>query len=324
MPNSVLSIGSINADMVFRMDRAVRSGETVLAQGFLQTSGGKAANRAVQARRLGLRSRLFGCVGDDDLAGLALRGPTSEAVDVGGVGVAPGPTAVAAILVDESGEKAIALAGNANDSWPPDYAARLADTIAAADPGGVVAADLEVPPSTLTEVLRMAQDQGRPVVLDPSPPDRVRPDLWPCIHHVTPNAAEAGQLTGIDVTSATSAEAAGAELVARGARAAHVKLPWGGCVSVDAAGASHWEPPEVEVVDATGAGDAFAGALAAALAAGREPPGAARLAVAASTCSVGGLGSQESYADQSELERMERQVRQLPLRAGASPAAPQR
>lgn len=304
----VISVGSINADLVFSVERALRPGETLLSRDFLRTSGGKGANRAVQARRLGARARLFGCVGDDDLADRALAGPGSADVDVGGVGVASGPTGAAAILVEESGEKSIALAANANDSWPPDYAAGLADAVTAAPSGTIVAADLEVPALALGEVLRVAAERDLRVVLDPSPPDRVTPDLWSCVDHVTPNPNEAGRITGIEVTSVASAEAAGAELVARGARVAYVKLRSGGCVAVDAAGATVHEPPDVHVVDATGAGDAFAGTLAVGLAEGRPPPDAARLAVAAAACSVGRHGSQESYGNRSELERLARQV----------------
>ena len=312
----VLSLGSINADFSFPVERAARSGGTVVAGELLRTSGGKAANRAVQACRLGVPARLFGCVGDDDLASQARTGPASAGVDIAGVGVAPGPTGVAAILVEPSGEKSITLAPGANDSWPAEHAAGVAEALAAAPSEAVVAADLEATPGALREVLRLTADRGLVVVLDPSPPDRMPAEMWSAVDHVTPNADEARRLTGVEVTSLESAAEAGAELVARGAHVAYVKLGSGGCVVVDADGAVAYEVPDVPVVDATGAGDGFAGALGAGLARGWPPVECAVVAVSASACSVGRRGSQESYAGRDEVERMARRVRPSTL-AGA-------
>jgi ribokinase len=311
----LISIGSINADFLFSVRRGVRPGETLLAGAFLRTSGGKAANRAVQACRLGVPARLFGCVGDDDLAALALAGPVAAGVDVGPVGQAPGPTGTAAILVEESGDKTIVLAANANDAWPSGYKATVAEAIASCPPESVMTCDLEVAPGAPHEAIRAAAGHGLTVVVDPSPADRADPELWPLVDHVTPNANEAAGLTGISVDSVESAAAAGTHLVKAGAGTAYVKLSTGGCVVVeDGADPVVCEAPEVRMIDATGAGDSFAGTLAARLEEGRSPADAARWAVAASTWSVGRRASQESYGTTEELNALAQQVRPRPLR----------
>lgn len=311
----VLSVGSVNADMMFLVHGPAQAAKTGLARGLLRLSGGKAANRAVQAVRLGADAQLFGSVGDDDLAGQALAGPTSAGVDVSGVEVTQGATGVAAILVDDHGEKSITWAANANDAWPTGYAARVREAVAAAPAGSVLTCDLEVTIGALEVVLQTAGRQRIPVVLDPSPPERAKTVLLALAHHVTPNANEAGDLARLHVDSPAVALTAGREIVARGAGAAYVKLRGGGCVVVERgdAGGLVLESPEVPVLDATGAGDAFAGALAVALAEHHSPAQAAAWAVAASTCSVGRRGSQESYAGRDEIERIAEQIRRTPL-----------
>ena len=312
----VLSVGSINADHLFSVQRVIRSGETLLAGGFWRVPGGKAANRAVQARRLGAAAQLWGCIGDDDLADLALAGPSSAGVDVASVGVAPGPTGAAAILVEAGGEKSIVLAANANDDWPSGYGARVAEATASAPGGSVLTCDLEVTPGAPQAAITAA-GPGLTVLVDPSPAGRAEPDLWSRVDHVTPNANEAATLTGIEVDSATTAAAAGTRLVEAGVGAAYVKLPTGGCVVVQASGDDViCDAPEVPVMDATGAGDSFAGAVAVALGLGHPPEDAARWGVAASAWSVGWRGSQESYAGREQLEAMVRRVRRRRLSAG--------
>ena len=309
----ILSVGSINVDFLFSVERSLCPGETLLAQGFLRTSGGKAPNRAVQACRLGASARLLGCVGDDELAQFALAGPAAAGVDIAAVAVT-GPTGVSAILVEESGEKSIVLAANANDAWPSDYSTRVAEAMTSPPSRSVLACDFEVTPGAPGDAIRAAAQRGLTVVVDPSPADRADPQLWADVDHVTPNAKEAAGLTEMTVDSATTAAGAGRKLVQQGVGVAYVKLPNGGCVVVQADGADLlYDAPEVQEVDATGAGDSFAGALAVALAEGRSPADAALWAVAAASCSVRQRGSQESYAGRDEVEQLVSQVRRRPL-----------
>ncbi|NJC71206.1 ribokinase [Planosporangium thailandense] len=312
---TVLAVGSINADFEMRVPQPPRPGRTHLGTDLLRTSGGKAANVAVLAARLGVHARLFGCVGDDDLAGQALAGPRAASVDVTGVQVAAGPTALSTIVVPPDGDKIIVLVPGANDAPAEPGAARLVAAVRETGAPRVLVADLEVAAGWIRPALAAARQAGVPTVLDPSPADRLTDDLLPLVDHVTPNADEAGQLTGVAVRSADDAAVAAARLRERGVGAAYVRMSHGGCVVADATGTRVvTAPDDIPVVDATGAGDAFTGALGVAVLHGLPPPAAAMIAVAASSCAVGGYGSQESYPTRAALAAMARRVRRASAR----------
>lgn len=300
----MLCLGSINADFQVRVARRPEISESLVAHAFARLGGGKAANVAFLCARLGLAARLFGHVGDDDLAEQALAPLREAGVDVSGVRrVAGRPTGVAMITVPPDGAKGIVLALNANDEpWSPEDHAGLDAALAGAPPRSVLVADCEMDGGALERALRKARPAGLRVVLDPSPAAQVGDALLPLCDFIVPNAGEAETLTGIACNDAAAAAHAAQLLRRRGALAACVKLSDGGCVYADAAQQLHLLPPPVEVVDTTGAGDAFAGALAAALARRRAPLEAVRLAVAASRLAVAGYGSQPSYPGAAELE----------------------
>jgi ribokinase len=252
----ILSLGSINADFQVRVEQAPEGPSTVLANDLLRTSGGKAANVAVLARRLGAEARLLGCVGDDDLAEQALAGPRREGVDLGLVRRAPGPTGLSQIAVTPDGEKTIVLALNANDAWADD-ADRVARAVAEAPAGSVLVADLEIPPVLVAAAVRAARQAGLPVVLDPAPgrPRARRPPPPGRPHH--PDHREAQTLTGIDASEPDGARRAAEQLRARGVGAAHVKVASGGSAVTDQDGTTVVAgPADPKVVDATGGGDA--------------------------------------------------------------------
>jgi ribokinase len=309
----VVSLGSINADHCVRAARLPEGSGTLLAGDLLRTSGGKAANVAVLARRLGTPSRLVGCVGDDDLAELALAGPRREGVDVGAVRRAPGPTGSSSIVVAPDGDKTIVLALNANDAWPaavdqPEHAGlvdHIEQAVVTAPPGSVLAVDLEVPPVNVAVAARAARRVGMAVVVDPAPAERLDDELLDLADHLTPDHHEALALTGIDTRSRSGACRAAEALHRRGVPHVYVKLLGGGCVVAGAGGTVVVEPPgHLQVVDTTGAGDAFAGGLAWALSRGAGGGEAAPIAVAASACAVGTYGSQESYPSPDALAAM--------------------
>lgn len=311
----ILSLGSINADFAVRADAAPEGPGAVLARDLLRTSGGKGANVAVLAARLGAPAALLGCVGDDDLAAQALRGPVAAGVDMSLLRRTTGPTAYSSIVVPPGGAKSIVLALNANDAWPEgDDGARVRDDVAGAPDGSVLVADLEVPVALVAAALRAARDRGFTTVLDPAPPERHDEALLALADHLTPDHSEAAELTGTDTSDPDGAAKAAGALRERGAGTVYVKLGEGGCVVAARAGVSLVEAPDVEPVDATGAGDAFTGALAWALHEGRSALDAAKVAVAASTCAVLAYGSQESYPTRRALAAMEERVRVHPLR----------
>lgn len=303
----LLSLGSINADFAVRTEAPPSGPGALLATDLLRTSGGKAANVAVLAQRLGVPARLLGCVGDDDLAAQALAGPLAAGVDTSGVRRRPGPTAYSSVVVPPDGAKTIVLALNANDAWG-DEADAVAAEVAAAPTGSVLVADLEVPVEVVRAALAVARDAGLSTVLDPAPAERADDDLLALADHLTPDHSEAETLTGIDTSSVDGACAAALALRRRGASTVHVKLADGGCATATPDGVLVVGAPSVEPVDATGAGDAFAGALGWALHQGHDLGDAVVLAVAASTVAVTGYGSQESYPSLDALRGMAARV----------------
>ncbi len=303
---TLLSLGSINADFQVRLERPVGSSETLPAHDFTRLSGGKAANRAFLARRLGVPAHLLGRVGDDDLRAQALGTLGDAGVDLSGVSVATGqPTAFSVIAVPPGGKKAIILAGNANDCWDDQATQAVADRIAAAPVGSVLAVDYEIPASVVRRAMQAARARGMAVVLDPSWPERAERDVIAGAFAVAPNAAEAGVLVGVKVTDPASAAEAAGRLSAIGPRLAFVKLEDGGCVLAEQGGAvTHIPPMDVSVVDTTGAGDAFTGALAVAVLERRSPRDAALFATAASHLAVTKWGSQPAYPDRARIKSL--------------------
>ena len=306
---AVLSAGTVNADFLLRVDAPLERGASLIASCLLRTSGGRAANVAVMARRLLAPARVFGCVGDDQLGEQALAGPRAAGVDLAGLRRVSGQTGLATILVDEGATKTMVLAAGVNDAFSDADGHRLAVEVRASGDRAVLVADTELRPAALRPAFEAANERGRRTVLDPTRPDRVTDELLALSDHLVPNADEAARLTGIAISSPDDARRAARRLRERGARSVHVRLPAGGCVSLWPEGEALVRPPKVHVVDSTGAGDAFAGALAASILARRPPVEAVRRAVAAATCAVSRLGAQESYPDGEVLDAMAARVR---------------
>jgi ribokinase len=295
---------------VLGIGASLEQGASLGAQRLLRTSGGRAANVAVMARRLEVPARLFGCVGTDDLAEQALEGPRAAGVDLAGLRRVPAETGVVVILVDDGGGKTMVAAPGANDEFSDGDGDRLARDLEDAAERSVLVVDNEVSPRPLVKALEAARQSGLATVLDPTRPNRVADRLLELSDHVTPNADEAAQMTGIEIGSIGDARRAGRSIQERGARHVHVRLSTGGCFSVCPEGeALLVAPTDLEVVDTTGAGDAFAGTLATGIIAGYPLVEAVRLAVAAASCAVTALGPQESYPDRSVLAAMARRVR---------------
>ena len=301
----VIALGSINMDIQSRTERWPDPGETLLAEDFLMTGGGKAANVAVLARELGVNASLIGRVGDDALADGLLRQLEAE-VDLGQVQRVPETaTAVSMIFVRPDGAKTIILASNANMAWDETQDAdTVRSAIASAPDGSVLVVDLEVPTAIARAAMVAARERSRAVVLDPSPAERVTDDLLQYTTVIVPNTSEARQLTGITVDSHETAMQAGSNLLQRGVPMVCQKLDGGGCVVVTEDAVELIRPVPVEVVDQTGAGDAFAGGLGLALAEGRAGADAALFAVAASHLAVTAYGSQESYPSRDAFDAM--------------------
>lgn len=301
----LLALGSINADFQVRVPGAPAVGITQPATDFMRVGGGKAANVAFLARRLGHPARLLGRVGDDDLREQALAPLRDAGVDLSGVSQAKGvATAVSMIAVLPDGRKSILLAGNANDAWDEPQGRAAVEAVDAAPEGSVLVADYEVPGFVVADAVRAARRRGLPVVIDPSPSDRVDHSILAQATAVTPNPEEAEGVTGIAVKDAAGAAAAARWLAERGVEMACVKLGDGGCVLVHDGRATHIPPQRMTVVDSTGAGDAFAGGLAVALLERMPPFEAVLFATATSHLAVTAWGSQQAYPRRDRIEAL--------------------
>ena len=306
----VLSLGSVNVDFQVRLGRQPEVGETLLGHDFVRLGGGKAANVAVLARKAGHPAVLLAQVGDDVMSGWALDPLRAHGVDLDHVGTVEGALpGVAMIAVPPDGKKMIVLAANANGSWDDADARRIERAIGRAPPGSVLVVDYEVPGFVVERATAEARARGFTTVLDPSPSDRVERHLLSRIDVVVPNPKEAEGVTGIRVDGVAGAREAAGRLLDDGAGAACMKLADGGCVVVGADIAAHVVPLEVEVDDATGAGDAFAGGLAVALLEKKPLVDAACFATAASHIAVTGYGSQPAYPGRERQDGVFEQLR---------------
>ena len=307
---TILSLGSVNADFQVRVDQKPGSTTTMLAHDFVHLSGGKAANVAYLARRLGVPSLLIAHIGDDELGEQALRPLHEIGIDLRYVKKVNGKsTGVSMISVPPDGKKHIILAPNANDEWEQPDKEDVRQAIAGAPKGSVLVVDYEVPPFIVEEAINTAHEKGFPVILDPSPADRVDQQLFKKINYISPDASETEDLTGIRPVSVDSALEAGRKLLEQGVKTAIVRMEEGGCVVMDQKTTFHIPPVPVEIVDTTGAGDGFAGAFAVAI---LEQPGlsdAACFAMAASLFSITAYGSQPAYPSREQIQPLLEQVK---------------
>jgi ribokinase len=292
----VVVVGSVNADLVVAVPSLPGPGETVTGGTFARHGGGKGANQAVAAARLGAEVTFVGAVGDDDLGAAAVEELAAEGIDVRAIATLDGvATGVALITVDEAGENAIAVASGANAEL--DAAAVRAALDGRLDgPPGVVLLGHEVPPDAVLAGAGAARDAGWTAVLNPAPARELAADVLALAPLLTPNASEACALAGDG-----DPEAAATALAERTGAPVLVTLGARGALLIDGDRREHLDAPAVEVADTTGAGDALNGALAAELAAGRALADAARVAVRAASLSTRRPGAREGMPRRAEL-----------------------
>ncbi len=304
----IVVVGSSNTDMVVKSRRIPRVGETVVGGQFVMAAGGKGANQAVAAARLGAEVTFVAKVGQDMFGDQAIAGYAREGIDTRFVFRDPEhATGVALILVDEQGENLISVASGANHHLRPADVDQAAGAIRQAE---VLVVQLETPLETVLHAARLAQAAGVRVILDPAPaPAEPLPaELLSAITCVKPNETEAQRLTGIAVEDEVSARQAAEELVRRGAARAIVTLGARGAVWLDGGQWGFVPAFRVEALDSTAAGDAFSGALACALARGMPLAEATRYASLAAALSVTRVGAQPSLPTAEDVERFGRQV----------------
>jgi ribokinase len=292
----VVVVGSVNADLVVSTATLPGPGETVAGGTFARHGGGKGANQAVAAARLGAAVTLVAAVGDDDLGAAALEELAAEGIDVAAVAREAGmATGVALIVVDRAGENTVTVASGANEALDGErVAAALAGSLDGAR--GVVLLGHEVEEAAVLAGARAARGAGWIVVLNPAPARPIGDELAALAPLLTPNATEAAALTG-----EADPEAAAATLAARTGAPVLVTLGADGALLHEDGRAERIPAPRVDVVDTTGAGDTLNGALAVELARGVPLRDAARAAVAAAALSTRAAGARGGMPRRDEL-----------------------
>ncbi len=301
-PPKVTVLGSLNMDISVTVPRLPGPGATALGSTARFTPGGKGANQAVAAARLGADVRMVGCVGDDDFGRQLLAALRAEGIDADAVRVAPKiPTGLAMIAVDQAGENLIIVAPGANHQVGPADVDK-----AAASNHDILVISAEIPAPAIAQAL--AQTSGRKILNLAPAPDNAAELVATAGEHLdwlVVNESEAAAILGRPVDGLASAKRAATELTAKGPRHAVVTAGAHGAALASANapdGAHTVEGFKVTTVDTVGAGDTFVGALAVALAAGVPPPEALRAAAAAGATAVTRHGAQAAMPHPADIE----------------------
>lgn len=296
----VIVVGSVNVDLTATGSPVPSAGETRTGRDFAMGLGGKGANQAVAAARAGAPTQLVGGVGTDAFARVTL-----DALRAAGVGLdqlleVDGATGIAHIRVDSaSGENSIFVIPGANAQLTPERA--VASLRALAPRASVVLLQLEVPLDTVVAVADAAGGLGLRVVLDPAPAQKLPESLWRATSLVTPNEHEAAIYSGVEISDDASAERAGRWFLDRGTGAALITRGAAGASLVTFGATARLPPYPIDAVDSTAAGDAFAGHLGAALAAGLTLPDAVARAMAAGALAATRPGASASIPTGDEV-----------------------
>jgi ribokinase len=297
MSGRVIVVGSVNVDEVVAVTRLPAPGETVIGGRYERHHGGKGANQAVAAARLGARVAFIGAVGADAFGAEARAVLDAEGIDLSGLVELPGdPTGVALILVDRAGENAIAVASGANVALT-SVAVRAALKRLVPTAGDVILVGHEIRTGAAHEALRLGRIAGATTILNPAPAGGLARPTLDLADILTPNAGELEELAGPGKPAAQAKRLLGSG----GKRSVLVSLGADGAMLVAGRRSTAIRAPHVEAVDTVGAGDTLNGALAAGLADGLDMPEAARRAVVAASLAVRRAGAREGMPTAAEL-----------------------
>ncbi len=301
MSGRVIVVGSVNVDLVVTTEWLPGPGETVIGGRFARHNGGKGGNQAVAAARLGATTVFVGAVGGDDFGRAAREALEAEGVDVSELlSLEREPTGVALILVDETGENSIAVAGGANAALT-SVQVRAAFKRLKPTPEDVVLVGHEIRTGATHEALRLGRLAGATTILNPAPATGLEGPTLALADVLTPNDGELSVLAGSEGSpSARAKRLLGPDPVSR---AVLVTLGASGALLVAGRRARAIHSPRVEAIDTVGAGDTLNGALAAAMADGLDLATAARRAVVAASLAVTRAGAREGMPTAEELER---------------------
>jgi ribokinase len=289
-------------DLVAISPRIPVVGETIIGTSYFTEPGGKGANQAYAAARLGGEVAMLGQIGDDEFGQEMRKNLEQAGCDASGLGVEPGASGVALIFVDEKGQNSIIVVPGANNALTPQHVSNAGPLLASAK---IVLLQLENPTPTVLAAAQAARKAGASVILDPAPaPSTPLPsELFKSVDILTPNETEAAILAGMPPGNLEPAQAVaiGFKLLGMGARTAIMKLGSQGCVIVKNGSSLLIPAPKVKAVDTTAAGDVFNAGLSVALSEGLDLPAACQFANFAAALSVTRLGAQAAVPNRAEV-----------------------
>lgn len=299
----VVVVGSLNMDLVVRVPYMPAPGETILGTKFQTIPGGKGANQAVGAVRMGAQVTLIGRVGDDEFGKALTDNLTNDGVDVSHVSVDPDEaTGIAIITLDQGGQNSIVVASGANMALTPEDVRTAWQKI---DDIDIVVMPLEVLLDCIEETVRLAVENSVKVVLNPAPAQKLSDELLKNVDVLVPNESETALLTGLAVETIEKAEIAARRLLSKGAKTVVLTLGSRGALLVTPNEPSReLQPYEVEVVDTTAAGDAFVAALSVGISNGLPLEDAVQQANAAGALAVTKMGAQPCMPTQEEVDKL--------------------
>lgn len=316
----VLVVGSINMDLVIRCHQLPLPGQTISAISSMELCGGKGANQAVAAARAGGDVTLIGRVGNDAFADRLIANLKAEGIDTQSVKrIDDCSSGIAIVAVEDSGQNSIMVVPGANSRLSPDELTQYSSLIESAD---VILLQFEIPHPTVAEVIRIAGQFGKKLILDPAP----APSEWPgvfgelvnknqaashpeasllsLVSLICPNETEATAITGVPIDSMAEAERAAKVLLAQGIQAVAITMASQGTLLVDLTSAQLIPPFQVQPLDTTAAGDAFAGALAIRWAETNDLREAIKFANAAGALAVTRIGAQQAMPTRAEIDSL--------------------
>jgi ribokinase len=301
MKAKIVVVGSSNTDMILKLDRIPKPGETILGGEFITAAGGKGANQATAAAKAGGAVTFIARVGQDMFGEQAVAGFVESGINVDHVQRDKSPSGVALIFVAKDGENSIGVGGGANGRLSPADIKKAKAAFASAT---AVIMQLETPLDTVQAAADLAHSKGAMVILNPAPAQKLPDSLPKKVSILTPNETEAELLTGIKVTDDASCAKAADALLRKGVKTVIITLGSRGSYVATAKSKEMVPGFKVKPVDTTAAGDTFNGALAVALAEGKSMNDAVRFANAAGAISVTRMGAQPSAPKRSEIEKL--------------------